>query len=306
VEKSSYNSKAEIIHLRCPVCSNSCLTTLFVKEEYPVRGCSQCGVRFLSPQPDDARLETIYDAEYFLGARSSDAERYVSRMKRATASLYLTSLDRYLKGARGRILEIGCGQGDFLLEAYARGFEVNGVEISPSAANIANNRLGGERIFTGILEEVDFPEQFFDVVAFADTIEHVRDPMEFLLRVFAIIKPGGMVFVVTPSLDSWSAKLMGSHWMEYKIEHLYYFGKRAMRFALRRAGFEGIVLQPNFKVLDLNYICQHFARFRVPMITPLLNMLEKVAPKSLAHRQIKLVASGLVAIGWKPNGHSSH
>lgn len=306
MEKSSYNSKAEIDHLRCPVCSNSCLTTLFLKEGYPVKECDRCGVRFLSPQPDDAKLESIYDADYFLGAPTRVSEDRVARMKRATAALYLNSLDRYLKGARGRILEIGCGRGEFLLEAYVRGFEVSGVEISPSAARIANDRLGGERVFTGVLETVDFPKQFFDLVAFADTIEHVRNPMDFLRRVFAIMKPGGMVFVVAPSLDSWSAKLMGSHWMEYKTEHLYYFGKRAMRLALQRVGFEGIVLQPNFKVLDLNYICRHFSRFRVPVITPLLDLLERVTPESLACRRIKLVASGLVAIGWKPNGHTSY
>jgi hypothetical protein len=114
-----------------------------------------------------------------------------------------------------------------------------------------------------------------------------------------------MVFIVAPSLDSWSAKLMGSHWMEYKIEHLYYFTERAMRFALERIGFRDIVFQPNFKVLDLDYIYHHFSRFHVSFFTPLLRVLEKVTPETIARRQIKLVASGFVAIGRKPNGHKS-
>jgi SAM-dependent methyltransferase len=290
---------------RCPMCSTSERIVLFVKDGYPVEQCRGCSLQFLSPQPDDNTLRTIYDADYFLGVRTPEAEARVAQIKQATAASYMDLFNRYWRCKPGSILEIGCGRGEFLMEAQARGFTVSGIEISPTAAAIANQRLGTEQVLAGTLENVHFPEAYFDAVAFADVIEHIREPMDFLHRVFSLLKPGGMVFIVTPSLDSWSAKLMGRQWMEYKIEHLYYFRKRTIRLALDQIGFKEILIQPNFKILSLDYIYHHFFRFPVPLITPLLRLLQRVTPKGLTHRQIKLVASGLVAMARKPDGRTS-
>jgi SAM-dependent methyltransferase len=296
---------AELHYSACPVCACSELAVLFAKGGYPLGECRNCRLRFLNPQPDDSTLRIIYSPDYFLGATVPQVEARVSQMKRANASLYLDLISKYANGTLGQILEIGCGRGEFLLEAQARGFTVSGIEISPTAAAIANQRLGTEQVVAGTLENVHFPEAYFDAVAFADVIEHIREPMDFLRRVFSLLKPGGMVFIVTPSLDSWSAKLMGRQWMEYKIEHLYYFGKRTIRLALDQIGFKEILIQPNFKILSLDYIYHHFFRFPVPLITPLLRLLQRVTPKGLTHRHIKLVASGLVAMARKPDGRTS-
>jgi hypothetical protein len=94
---------------------------------------------------------------------------------------------------------------------------------------------------------------------------------------------------------------MGRHWMEYKIEHLHYFGKESMKRALRRAGFENISIEPNFKVLTLRYIQDHFCRFPVPIATPVLQQLNRLVPEHMAHRSIKLAAGGMLVMGRKQN-----
>ncbi len=285
----------------CPICSHLSCEHFFDKKGHPLYRCRECGLRFIHPQPDDSVLQEIYGAGYFLGENNEESETRVSNLKSATASRYLDRLKEYAGSNTGRLLEIGCGGGNLLAEARSRGFEVKGVEISPSAAARANKLLGEESVLIGTIERVSLPEGSFDIIISADSIEHVRDPVLFLQRVWKLLKPAGVVFIVTPSLDSWSARLMGRHWMEYKIEHLYYFGKESMKRALRRTGFESISIEPNFKVLTLRYVQDHFRRFPVPIGTPVLQLLSRLVPENVVHRRIKLAAGGMLVMGKRQN-----
>ncbi|MBA2447582.1 MAG: class I SAM-dependent methyltransferase, partial [Chloroflexi bacterium] len=235
----------------------------------------------------------IYTAEYFLGEPGQDAEERVSALKRATAGLYLRRLRSLPDTAGGRLLEIGCGRGEFLLEARASGYDAFGLEISSHAATAANLRLGSERVSTGTVDTFSDAAEPFDVVAFADVVEHVRDPVHFLRRVHALLRPRGVALLITPSLASWSARVLGRHWMEYKLEHLFYFTPRSVRLALERSGFDSIAITPNAKVLNLDYIHQHFQRFPVPLISPMLGFASKLVPTRLAYHPLILPASGM-------------
>ena len=137
------------------------------------------------------------------------------------------------------------------------------------------------------------------MVAFADVIEHVRDPKSFLQRVHHVLAPGGVVVLVTPALDSWSRRAMGSKWMEYKVEHLYYFSGRSIRKLLASCAFREIGIRPNRKVLTLDYLWRHFNRFKVPVVSPLITLIRRITPEALAHRHIVIPASGLIATARK-------
>ena len=291
---------------------------LFSRHGFPVARCRACGVRFLDPQPDDAMLAGIYSAQYFLGEPTPEAEARVQALKRATAARYADCLGKRghssfspahpMDGSRSDagkdecplfLLEIGCGKGEFLLEAQARGFDVAGVEFSADAAAAANRRLGAEKVQAGTVESARLQEGSFDAVVFADVVEHVRDPLSFLKRVHALLKPGGAALLITPDLDSLSARLLGRHWMEYKVEHLYYFTRGAVRKALETAGFRDIAIQPNVKALSLDYVYHHFVRFPVPVFTPLLKVLRALCPTGLAHRHWHVRASGMLVTARK-------
>ena len=174
-------------------------------------------------------------------------------MKSATAARYLDLAEEMLNGRGKRLLEIGCGHGDMLVEAYRRGFEVTGVEFGEHAAGIANKRLGFSAVSTGAIDTVALPDDYFDMVVFADVLEHVRDPRAFLRRVHEVLRAGGMVMLITPSLDSWSRRILGKKWMEYKIEHLFYFSARSIRLLLQDCAFAEIGVRSNRKVLTLDY-----------------------------------------------------
>ena len=96
-----------------------------------------------NPQPSDEELAAIYGDDYFFGTGSAGdgADQYTSefaKLKQATASAYLDRIERYLgwdaSARRGRrLLDVGSGLGDFLVAAQGRGYDVSGIEYSPSS-----------------------------------------------------------------------------------------------------------------------------------------------------------------------------
>jgi len=283
----------------CPVCDGDRLRTRFQRWDSAVDECHDCGLRFLNPPPDDDALAAIYNDTYFLGGGEPEAQQRVTDLKRATARSYLAALGG-LNGAAGkRLLEVGCGRGEFLLEARARGYDAFGVDYSKAAATVANQRLGDRRVSVGELQSAEYPPASFDALVMIDLIEHVRRPRDLVRRAAELLKPGGVLLLVTPSLDSWSSRCLGRWWMEYKLEHLYYFNERSLRRLLEPAGFADLRFQPNAKVLSLDYICEHFRRFRVPLLSLAVRGVRTLTPGPLAHRPFRIVASGVTVIARK-------
>ena len=264
-----------------------------------MKRCSGCSVEFLSPQPGKSALARIYSANYFLGSSEGVANNEVDRLKRKTAALYAKRILNLRQNRRGKLLEIGCGSGDFLLEAAALGFEVAGIETSAEATATANARLGSSLVQRGEVENINFPEAEFDVIVFSDVIEHVPDPCTFLQSVNHWLRPGGLVFLVTPSTDSWSRMLMGRRWMEYKIEHLFYFNRKSLKRLLTQSGFSGIQFYPNAKILSFEYVRAHFRRFKVPFWTNFMELMGRLTPRFLSQTHVKIVGSGVIAVAYK-------
>src|SRR4051812_30173343 len=119
---SSNPSQYKLKH--CPICKNTIFENEFILQDFQVQSCKTCRLQLLNPQPSEEVLNAIYSAEYFLTGYSQAAVQLVSEMKQATAILYLDMLINYSGYTSGKLLEVGCGNGDFLVEAQSRGFEV--------------------------------------------------------------------------------------------------------------------------------------------------------------------------------------
>ncbi len=254
---------------------------------------------FLNPQPSDSELAAIYNANYFLGAESEDGRAATRAMKSETAREYLRAIKRYAGSNTGRLLEVGCGDGDFLVEAEAAGYTVVGVEYASAACDQARSRLKNGTICCGELAEAGLEPEQFDVCILSDVIEHVRDPRAFLELIHKLLKPDGVIFIATPSLASWSARLLRQNWMEWKREHLTYFDPSTIQTALFKTGFREMIVQPGWKILSLSYIVQHFERYPVPFVTPAMKTLRRFLPKASMEKYRRVVASGMMVFARK-------
>ena len=288
---------------RCPLCRGEHFSYQFTHAGLPIVRCDGCDLLMRNPQPSDRELAAIYVDDYFFGT-GGDGGQYANefaRLKQATASVYLDRIERYLgwdaETRRGRrLLDVGSGLGDLLVAADARGYEVSGIEYSPSSVARANARLRREVVRQGTIESVVLADGTIDVCVLSDVIEHTRDPASMLDHVWRILKPGGVIFVATPSLDSWSARLLRHRWMEFKAEHLFFFDSATLESALVRAGFEHIRIARGRKTLSTEYVLHHFKRFPVPVLSRLGRLAGALLPHALRRQPIEIVASGIDAV----------
>src|SRR3954465_8022341 len=284
---------------RCPVCHAQKFSQRFAIKEMAIEACAACGLIVQNPQPSDDQLAAIYGSNYFIGSSENDRlGAPFDLVKRATAALQLDEIAGYLRAARQAsdglsLLEVGCGHGNMLLEARNRGYDVHGLEYSTDAARVANRKLGVDAVRVGAIGEDTFAAGAFDICILADVIEHVRDPADFLQHVQRILKPGGLIFIATPSTESWSARLLGRHWMEYKPEHLFYFDRNSITRLLRNAGFDHIEASAGEKVLTIGYVIGHFDKFPVPVLSRLFGAVRVLTPAALLGKPLRVTASGI-------------
>jgi len=137
---------------------------------------------------------------------------------------------------RGRLVDVGCGNGRFLARMRDLGWEVLGVEPDPEAARVARERFG-LTVIPSTLEEAKLPEASVDAVTMNHVIEHVPDPIGLLAECRRILRPGGTVVVVTPNLQSLGCRVFKADWRGYEIpRHLVIFSSKALRLCAERAG----------------------------------------------------------------------
>jgi SAM-dependent methyltransferase len=105
---------------------------------------------------------------------------------------------------KGRLLDIGCSNGEFMWLAKEAGFEVLGVELNKRTADIA--RGNGLNVISGFLEDAGFADNSFDYVYMGDLIEHVESPNALMEQVKRVLRQEGKVVIVTPNLDCFWSK----------------------------------------------------------------------------------------------------
>ncbi|MBC7260975.1 MAG: class I SAM-dependent methyltransferase, partial [Chloroflexi bacterium] len=143
----------------------------------------------------------------------------------------------WLRGEdRGRLLDVGCGNGMFLERMRQLGWEVAGVEPDAAAVAVAREKMGLD-VFQGSLEDAKFPDEHFDAITMNHVIEHVPDPIGTLKECCRVLKPGGKLVVVTPNIGSMGYQVFGEHWRGLEVpRHLHIFSPQSLRAAAERAG----------------------------------------------------------------------
>lgn len=143
----------------------------------------------------------------------------------------------------GRLLDVGCGTGEWLLAMRDRGWDVEGVEVDQNAVDAA---LGlGLEVRCGILEQMDYPDASFDAITLCHVIEHLPHMGATIAECARLLKPGGRLVISTPSSTSLSRRLFGRYWRGLEPpRHVAIFSPRALSRILTDAGLECLGLKP--------------------------------------------------------------
>lgn len=148
------------------------------------------------------------------------------------------------------VLDAGCGFATTTARIQTLGNDVTGIDSSPEIAAIASERLG--RVITTDLEDFDaidrqLGEKRFDVIIFADVLEHLVWPVSTLRRYLTWLKDGGTVMISLPNVGLWSVRFahLFGRW-EYDETgvldrtHLRFFTRKSARWLMSEAGLEPV------------------------------------------------------------------
>jgi 2-polyprenyl-3-methyl-5-hydroxy-6-metoxy-1,4-benzoquinol methylase len=217
------------------------------KQGYDLYKCAECQHIFVWPIPTVEVLERVYSFanSYQVQDRTIyDDKTHISEKTREN----FKQIERFCRG--GQLLDVGCSSGKLLWLAKQKGWSVCGVELSKDTAQIANDN--GLNVFVGEIASADFPLASFDAIHIGDVIEHVRDPTSVLSRLSALLKPDGVIVLVTPNHDAvfplltlWLHRLFKMPWSHATPPyHLNQFSPGSLERLLR----EG-----DLKVIDKQY-----------------------------------------------------
>ena len=192
--------------------------------------CANCGLVFLNPQPTEEELGIFYNHSY-----NYDLRRYRDSIPQQR--VWLDLLEQF-KGP-GSLLEVGCSYGYFLAAAQERGWSACGVELGKEAAEFARTQLGLPVERGRILDLPRTTARTFDAIVAWHVLEHDPEPYAFLEAAYDLLRPGGILALRVPNLDSTVAKLSGARWQWLSPpEHVCMYTLGTLSQFLVQRGFE--------------------------------------------------------------------
>lgn len=201
--------------------------------------CHDCKLVFLYPIPLPEQLPGAGD----WWKRRSEFRRmrwWKKFWEPTRQALFGSSKSRLVKATsricpEGRLLDIGCGNGE-LLEEARKYYECYGLEPSPIAAEVSRQK--GFSIVESTLETATFP-MLFDVVTLDSVIEHVPSPMTALNTIHSFLKPGGIIVLLTPKFGGPACRIHGRGWNGFRHGyHTFLFSGKTLSAFLEKTGFE--------------------------------------------------------------------
>jgi 2-polyprenyl-3-methyl-5-hydroxy-6-metoxy-1,4-benzoquinol methylase len=220
--------KEEVIE-SCPICgSTNSIEFLRVpdhshsKKVFSIVSCGSCGFKYTNPRPVPEHIASYYEFEDYIS--HSNAKRgLVNKIYQAARSYALIKkLQLVLKVSKkkGPILDYGCGTGEFLNVCKKAGWEVAGVEPSPSARAQAIKQYG---LDVTTPENVT-PGSKFQVITLWHVLEHLPDLNTSFELFKSKLNADGTLIIAVPNPTSYEAEKYKEFWAAYDVpRHFYHF-----------------------------------------------------------------------------------
>jgi len=244
--------------VRCALCGADDTRPVAEIDALHIVRCRQCGLVYVNPRYPEGLLQGIYTEQYYdhdgirNGLEFFGYDDYLSDEENIKITFRKRLKTIELLTCKGRLLDVGCATGFFLDLARSQDWEVLGSEVSEFSARYARERFGLD-VRLGTLRQLHLDAASLNAVTMWDVIEHVVDPLGELQEVQRILRPQGILSVITPDAGSWMARLLGRRWEEFRRvrEHIYFFSRRTMGGMLRKAGLDVVRMESADKVFYL-------------------------------------------------------
>ncbi len=201
---------------------------------FDIVSCTGCGTLRVEPLPPfSARRESFTD-EYPLFDWALGRKQAVTDERIARFAPQIAEINR--RRHPGRLLDVGAGDGYFMLGMQTRGWEVRGIELNEAVAAYAREQLGLD-MTAGAEHEVDWQGPY-DCITLFGVLEDVDDPNACLARCRENLADGGLLVVQTHNIASWEARWFGPDWFNIEApRHVWHFSPPTLERLLKNNGF---------------------------------------------------------------------
>lgn len=223
----------------------------------------------MNPVYSDEYLGAYY-ADYYRGGPTDPA---VSAGQARTNNMKLQAIARFIK-TPGRVLDFGCGNGNFAAAARERGWAVTGYDIDCDAMQQVAARLDMP-VKCGPLAAVDWQGETFDLIHAHHVVEHLKHPVHDIGILHDRLKDGGYLYLGVPNIGAWSARLkyaaeklglrrrnIGKYYDS--DHHVFYYTPESMRRLLDRCGFDVVLTMNGSKAHLPDGALARFICYRLP------------------------------------------
>jgi len=211
--------------------------------------CNRCKLIFTNPQPDNKTLIKHYPKNKyysFIGEKPKKTKIFIykhlfSKKRNLFIKLLLKPIRQFFRSTiilpNKKILDVGCGAGNFLL--LMKQFKMKCWGIEPGNFNKAFSNKHQLNITKGTLKETNFPNNFFDIITINHVLEHVNNPSEDLKELYRILKPNGYLIIGVPQSNSLNHKIFKEYWVQLDIpRHLFTFSTKNIKIHSEKIGFK--------------------------------------------------------------------
>jgi 2-polyprenyl-3-methyl-5-hydroxy-6-metoxy-1,4-benzoquinol methylase len=283
----------------CPICNSMSLSEFLICKDYTVSQrnftishCQNCGFKFTNPRPELKELSSFYESEEYISHSNSSKGlvnwlyQFVRKFtvmqkvkllnKEIVRGLMKDNLQRTKFEADAnefKVLDIGCGTGEFLAACREAGYSVSGIEPSVKARKFAQ-----EKYSLDVKDEQainDLPSQLFHAVTLWHVLEHVPNLNERIQNIHNLLTEDGILIVAVPNPESKDAEIYGKYWAAYDVpRHLYHFSENSIKELMFKNNF--IIYKTLPMHLDSFYVSllsEKYKKGRINYLAALLNGL---------------------------------
>ncbi len=221
-----------IVLSKCPWCDSPDIRQgskihdyFLTREEFSLFSCNSCGLVFTNPRPKLENLGLYYQSDKYYSHTSSQVGIIPFIYRKVKEINLKTKFKQVTTGSViNKVLDIGCGTGDFLNVCKKSGKEIHGIEPDSKARNLAKEILKVEILHPDQSEKI--PDESFDLITMWHVLEHVPDLKKQISELSRIIKKGGKVVIALPVYESYDAEVYKEKWAAWDVpRHLYHFNK---------------------------------------------------------------------------------
>jgi 2-polyprenyl-3-methyl-5-hydroxy-6-metoxy-1,4-benzoquinol methylase len=222
-------------------------------EEFDLIHNSEFDFLETTPQPSSEKLPEYYESEDYIS--HTDTKRNL--FEKAYHVVRSISLNKKLKLINSfdteskKLLDIGCGTGDFLQVAKKNHWTVSGIEPNEQARTIANSKTNNVVCDTEQLEKLK--EHTFDVITLWHVLEHLPNLETQFSQFKTLLKPNGILIIAVPNYKSFDAKHYKNFWAAFDVpRHLWHFSQSSIAKLVSKENMKVINTLP--MIFDAFYV----------------------------------------------------